>query len=92
MWNATKNEVPRYQIDAEHMRVLEDAVQNCEEDFDVRSAAVYAALDHFQEHSVSTWGFTLFRQGLEDWQPAALHEGLRLIKQHIGYVDHRAST
>lgn len=87
MWNASKNEVPRHQIDAEHMRVLTDAVQDCEEEFDVRSAGVYDALDHFQDRSSRSWGFTLFRQGLEDWNPAALHEGLRLIKQHIGYID-----
>lgn len=87
MWSTSRKEIPRQQIDAEHMRVLEEAVQNCEEDFDVRSASVYDALDHLQQRSTRSWGFTLFRQGLEDWSPMALHQGLRLIKQHIGYAD-----
>lgn len=85
MWNAPKQPIPRYQIDREYMRTLEEAVQDCEEDFDVRSSKVYEALDYFQAQSSRTWGFTLFRQGLEDWNPKALHDGLKLIKQHIGY-------
>lgn len=85
MWNASENRVAKRYIDDEHMRILTEAVADCEQDFDVRSKSVYEALDYFQEHSSRSWGFTLFRQGLEDWNPAALREGLRLIKQHIGY-------
>lgn len=83
MWNATKNEIPRYQIEREHMRIIECAVDDMFEDFDVRSAKLYEALDYFEKQSTSTWGFTLFRQGLENWETIKLKEGLRLIRQQL---------
>tara|TARA_B100000780_G_C21114437_1_gene450721 strand:- start:1462 stop:1722 length:261 start_codon:yes stop_codon:yes gene_type:complete len=84
MWNCPQKPISQADIDAEHMKALEEAVINCEQDFDVRSKQVYIALDYFQARSLHSWGFSLFRQGLEDWSPAALHEGLKLIKQHLG--------
>lgn len=84
MWNSPNQPIPRCDIDKEHMKALEEAVFECEQDYDVRSSKVYEALDYFQAKTIRTWGFTLFRQGLEDWNPHALHDGLRLIKQHIG--------
>lgn len=87
MWSAPNQPIQQQYYDREHMKVLEDAVNECEQDYDVRSKAVYEALDYFQERTDRTWGFTLFREGLEDWNPKALHDGLKLIKQHIGKED-----
>ncbi|MEM9297182.1 MAG: hypothetical protein AAGA64_02235 [Bacteroidota bacterium] len=84
MWNASKNSIPEYQIRDEHLKALENAVADCYEDFDVRSTSVYEALDYLESNSTASWGFTIFREGLEDWNPKALHQGLRLIKQHLG--------
>lgn len=84
MWNSPKQPIPRQNVDQEYMSILDDAVKNCEQDFDVRSIKVYEALDYFQAKSSRTWGFTLFRQGLEQWNVKALHDGLGLIKQHLG--------
>ena len=83
MWNAVNNKVSRGQILAEHMRVLEEAVKDCEL-YDIRTPSVYEALDCLQALSNRTWGFTVFRQGLEQWNPSALQEGIKLIKQHLG--------
>lgn len=83
MWNASANTISKGQIEREHLRILEEAVKDCT-DYDVRSAAVYAALDFLQKETDRTWGFTVFRQALEQWNPTALQEGLKLIKQHLG--------
>ncbi len=64
------------------MRVLEEAVNDCLH-YDIRTAAVYNALDYLQAKSNRSWGFTVFRQGLEQWNPSALDKGLGLIKQHL---------
>lgn len=82
MWNASKNNIPESNIRDEHMRALEEAVNDCMH-YDIRSNAVYEALDYLQNDCTRTWGFTLFRQGLENWSPKALHEGLGLIKKHL---------
>lgn len=66
------------------MRVLDEAVKDCMH-YDIRTKAVYEALDYLQSKSTSTWGITLFRQGLENWSPEALNEGLRLIRKHLSY-------
>ncbi len=87
MWNTTKKGIPPSDIEREHLRILEDAVRDCMEDYDVRSAAVYQALDFLQKKSARSWGFTLFREGLENWNPTALQQGFRLICQHLGKSD-----
>ncbi|HAK98465.1 MAG TPA: hypothetical protein DCP14_03865 [Rhodobiaceae bacterium] len=89
MWNAVKNEVPRRHLRQEAFNTLEKAVCECIE-FDVRSNEVYAALDFLQKSCPNKWGFTLFREGLEqfDWNIRAqyLREGLSYIKKHTGYT------
>jgi len=82
MWNSTQNKVSEGEIAREHMRVLEEAVQDCLH-YDIRTSEVYEALDYLQNKSIRSWGFTLFRQGLEIWSPTALKDGLKLIKQHL---------
>ena len=68
---------------------LEKAIEDCIE-YDVRSTEVYAALDLLQKSCPNKWGFTLFREGLEqfDWNIRAqyLREGLFYIKKHTGYA------
>lgn len=83
MWNTPKNTVSACEISREHLRILEVAVQDCEL-YDVRTGAVYDALDALQAQSNRSWGFTVFRRGLELWSPEMLREGLRLIRKHLG--------
>ena len=88
MWNAVKNEVPREHLRQEAFKTLQKAVCECIE-YDVRSAEVYEALDLLQKSYPNKWGFTLFREALEqfDWNIRAqyLREGLSYIKKHTGY-------
>ena len=84
MWSTTKKDIPKKQIEAEYMRIIEAAVQDCMEDYDIRTAELYEALEYFEAKSMHSWGFTVFKQGLEDWNPVALVEGLKLIKTHLG--------
>lgn len=84
MWSTTKKDIPKKQIEAEYMRTIEAAVQDCMEDYDIRTAELYEALEYFEAKSMRSWGFTVFKQGLEDWNPVALVEGLKLIKTHLG--------
>lgn len=84
MWSTTKKDIPQKQIEAEYMRIIEAAVQDCMEDYDIRTAELYEALEYFEAKSMHSWGFTVFKQGLEDWNPVALVEGLKLIKTHLG--------
>ena len=66
-----------------HLRALEEAVSQGN-DHELRHSKVIDALNYLQNKSNRNWGFTLFRQGLEIRSNAALHDGLRLIKQHMG--------
>ena len=84
MWSTTKKDIPKKQIEAEYMRIIEAAVQDCMEDYDIRTAELYEAIEYFEVKSMHSWGFTVFKQGLEDWNPVALVEGLKLIKTHLG--------
>ena len=83
MWNAPKNEIPTTDICSEHMRILEDAVLDADE-FDVRTPEVYEALDYLQKLSNRTWGFTLYREGLERPDLNMMREGFMFIQQHLG--------
>ncbi len=82
MWRATKNHVSETAIVREHLRVLEEAVNDCMH-YDIRSQAVYEALDYLQSQSNKSWGFAVFRQGLEEWSPLLLQKGFRLIQCYI---------
>lgn len=84
MWSSPEKPISEENITAEHMRVLEEAAKDCMH-YDIRTSEVYAALDYLQSKSLHRWGFTVFKQGLEQWNPSALHEGLRLIKQHLNF-------
>lgn len=83
MWNCTNNGIPERDIRSEYMRTLEEAVLQAE-DFDIRSGAVHEALDYLQNLSVQSWGFTLYREGLESCDINAIREGIELIKKHLG--------
>jgi hypothetical protein len=83
MWHAPKNAISAGDINREHLRILEEAVQDCEL-YDVRTGVVYVALDALQAQSNRSWGFSVFRRGLEQWSPEMLREGLRLIRNHLG--------
>ena len=71
MWNAVKNDLPREHLRQEAFNTLEKAVSECIE-YDVRSTEVYAALDFLQKSCPNKWGFTLFREGLEQYSRAIL--------------------
>lgn len=75
--------IPESSTKTEHLRILWKAVQDAEE-FDPRTSEVYAALDYLQAKSLHTWGFTVFKEGLEKNTPGALRQGLKLIHQHLG--------
>jgi hypothetical protein len=83
MWHAPNNKIPESDIKKAHLEVLEEAVKDSEK-YDIRTGAVYTALDYLEAKSIRTWGFVLFREALEVWNPSALHEGLKLIKKYLG--------
>ena len=84
MWNSVSKHPDRTKLIEQAIDVLEVALENCE-NYDVRTTKLYDALDYLQTLTIRTWGFTLFKQGLEEWNVPALHEGLKHIKKHIGY-------
>ena len=86
MWNTTPKPVPRREINEHYVGILRQAVQDCQE-FDVRQSHVYTALDALQKESTKSWGFTVFRRGLERPDYALLRQGYTLICQHMGYDD-----
>lgn len=86
MWNSTPKTVGRRDINEHYVGILRQAVQDCQE-FDVRQSHVYTALDALQKESTKSWGFTVFRRGLERPDYALLRQGYTLICQHMGYDD-----
>jgi hypothetical protein len=46
------------------LAVLEDALQRCRNE-DMRTAEVYAALDHFESRAIRKWPFDQFREALD---------------------------
>jgi hypothetical protein len=85
MWNAPKNAISEGDIRREHFHVLRKAIADAGE-FDPRTTEVYAALDYLQKQSSRTWGFTLFKEGLERNELPSLQRGLALIRQHLGSI------
>ena len=83
MWSSPEKQIPRQDVRAEHLRALEHAIEQAEE-FDPRTSEVYQALEYLQTSTNSTWGFTVYREGLECCNMHAMSMGLSLIKQHIG--------
>jgi hypothetical protein len=83
MWHAPANKISQGHIQATHLKVLEEAVRDCDK-YDIRTGAVYTALDYLEAKSIRTWGFVVFREALEVWNPSALQEGLKLIKKNFG--------
>lgn len=84
MWNTTLKPVPRRDIHEHYLGILRQAVEDCQE-FDIRQAHVYQALDTLQTQSTKSWGFTVFRRGLERPDYELLRQGYILICQHLGY-------
>jgi hypothetical protein len=84
MWNSTPKPVARRDINEHYLGILRQAVQDCHE-FDIRQAAVYEALDRLQKESIKSWGFTVFRRGLERPDYDLLRQGYCLICQHLGF-------
>lgn len=84
MWNTTHKPVPRRDFNEHYLGILRQAVQDCHE-FDIRQAHVYTALEALQRESTKSWGFTVFRRGLERPDPELLRQGYALICQHLGY-------
>lgn len=83
MWSTTANRVSGRDIAKEHLRILQAAVAESA-DWDVCRAEVYEALDYLEQQCSRSWGFTVFRQGLEDKSELALREGFALIRKHLG--------
>ncbi len=86
MWSSPEKEIPSHNLRAENLRILENAVAQAE-DFDPRTPEVYSALDNLQASSCRSWGFTVYREGLECCNMQAMSMGLSLIKQHIGFIN-----
>lgn len=83
MWHIPKNTIPESQIFSEHLRVLEEAVNDAEL-YDVRNSAVYEALDYIaQAKPWVRWHCTQFRRALEEWSPEHLIEAMGNIKKKI---------
>ena len=74
MWHAPKNTTSEGHIWQEHLNVLWKAVADAGE-FDPRTSEVYATLDYLQKRSTRTWGFTVFKEGLEKNAPDAMRRG-----------------
>lgn len=64
----------------EHLQTLINTAWHMARDHDARGAGVYAALDALEEKTLETWGFALFREGLERWDLQALRAGFALIR------------
>lgn len=85
MWNSPNKPISPRDIDTEYMRVLEDAVYDCQQDYPLRKADIYEALKHFEKRTIRSHGFNVYKHGLEIWCPKTLNDGLRKIKEHVGY-------
>lgn len=83
MWNASKNTIPREQILQAHLRVLAEAVKDSEM-YDIRSSAVYDALDWIrQEYPHTRWPCCQFRNALEVWSPQFLHSAWYALQKSL---------
>lgn len=82
MWSSSKNDISFTEIRNHHLSVLFEAVKNAS-DSDIRTNDVYEALEFLQKECAKTWGFALFRQGLENFDERLLQQGLKLINQQF---------
>tara|TARA_R110002072_G_C7754960_1_gene517817 strand:+ start:124 stop:396 length:273 start_codon:yes stop_codon:yes gene_type:complete len=83
MWNAALNTIPKEQILQAHLRVLSEAVKDAEM-YDIRSSAVYDALDWIKEEYPHTrWPCCQFRNALEDWSPQFLHSAWYALQKSL---------
>lgn len=83
MYSSAEVNVSSTNIYAEHLRILEEAVQEAAE-FDVRSAEVYQALEYLQARSQRRWGFTAYLEGLERGDHYMMKMGFEQIRHHLG--------
>ena len=84
MWSTTQKPISRLEIQEHYIGILRQAVEDATE-FDIRKPFVYEALDFLQKQSLKSWGFTVFREGLEKSDLALLQQGYNLICQHVGF-------
>ncbi len=85
-WGKTEHNIPHAEYKRHYIQVLKEALDDGY-DYDIRRTEVYEALDWLEKNTPSTWGITLFRQGLEikDWNERAhyLREGYFQIQRFI---------
>ena len=84
MWSSPEKPISQSHLNQEHLKTLETAIVDAQE-FDVKTSAVYSALDCLQKESLRGWGFTVYRTGLERSDAALMNEGFKIIKQHLGH-------
>lgn len=80
MWNAPQHEVPKSQIQAEHLRILEEFAYSGDEP----DSLVHEALDWLEKECIRPGGFTLFRSGIIKGDTFKIRSGLEMIKRHLG--------
>jgi len=86
MYFTPEQPISSIEIRNEHLRILYEAVIDAE-DFDVRNATVYEALDYLQDITSRTWGFSLYREGLERPDLIMMRLGFEHIQQHLGELE-----
>lgn len=86
MYITSEKSIPSIEIRNEHLRILYEATIDAE-DFDVRNANVYEALDYLQDITSRAWGFTLYREGLERPDLNLMRQGFDKIQQHLGELE-----
>jgi hypothetical protein len=80
MWSSPDKPIPRWQIQDEHLRVLDEFVKSGEEP----PNSVEDALKFLQVDCIRPGGFNLFRRGLLEKDAAKCREALRMIRKHMG--------
>lgn len=82
--NAVDSRPSHSDLRAEHIRVLERAVEDAEE-FSSFGSDVRKALDYFTANLKRQGGVNLFLYGMKHGRIDCLREALQLIKKHSGH-------
>lgn len=83
MWSCPDKPIPELDILREHVRVLQEAVDDSDM-YDIRNTAVYEALNYIERTRPWTkWRITQFRQALENWSPGQLEFCINNLKKSL---------
>lgn len=83
MWNTPGIQISTAQIIQEHVRILEAAIEQAEENNPSRPE-IFEALAYLENRTIRSAGFKRYRAGLEKGRIEDLIEGMKLIKKALG--------